>query len=356
MALTARDVRDVEFRTAIRGYALDEVDDFLDLLAAALDDLEQGRTPRLSSRDVETHTFSTALRGYDLDDVDDFLDRAIATLAGTSQEVPKPPPSSPPTVVAGDRLRADRPVRVKGKGAAWLWLGGYVVISTLLIWGLFVDPVVDLPVAVTATVLESAALTAMPILATVWTLRREERASSRRAHTLPRLWARIGSGMVIAGLLALLAANVGIDMGWFAIPSPLSLIVTGVWVVAIAAYIRSRQMQGFPTSPIMITEPSLTPYSAGLLEVRAKVINTGSETVREPVIEPFRFVKQGAVRSGSNPPVAELRPGAKVTYRATIGPVSEPELWTKAINEGSWGMLATYRDQSGRQWEQLFYP
>ncbi|HSM44182.1 MAG TPA: DivIVA domain-containing protein, partial [Acidimicrobiia bacterium] len=41
----------------------------------------------LSTADVEQKTFSTALRGYDLDEVDDFLDEIVATIRELSEQL-----------------------------------------------------------------------------------------------------------------------------------------------------------------------------------------------------------------------------------------------------------------------------
>jgi DivIVA domain-containing protein len=41
----------------------------------------------LSPADVEQKTFSTALRGYDLDEVDDFLDEVVATLKDLNEQI-----------------------------------------------------------------------------------------------------------------------------------------------------------------------------------------------------------------------------------------------------------------------------
>ena len=41
----------------------------------------------LTAADVEQKTFSTALRGYDLDEVDDFLDEVVATLKELGQQL-----------------------------------------------------------------------------------------------------------------------------------------------------------------------------------------------------------------------------------------------------------------------------
>ena len=41
----------------------------------------------LTAADVEQKTFSTALRGYDLDEVDDFLDEVVATIKGLTDQI-----------------------------------------------------------------------------------------------------------------------------------------------------------------------------------------------------------------------------------------------------------------------------
>jgi DivIVA domain-containing protein len=41
----------------------------------------------LTTADVEQKTFSTALRGYDLDEVDDFLDEVVATIKGLTEQI-----------------------------------------------------------------------------------------------------------------------------------------------------------------------------------------------------------------------------------------------------------------------------
>ena len=87
--MTASEAESVTFRTALRGYRLDEVDAFLDAVVATLRSHESASgqfSGRLSGLDVEQVTFSTALRGYDLSDVDDFLGRLVVTLKGYESE------------------------------------------------------------------------------------------------------------------------------------------------------------------------------------------------------------------------------------------------------------------------------
>jgi cell division initiation protein len=58
----------------------------------------------LTPADVEQKTFSTALRGYDLDEVDDFLDEVVATIRGLTEQLEEaqattlaaPPPQPEP--------------------------------------------------------------------------------------------------------------------------------------------------------------------------------------------------------------------------------------------------------------------
>ena len=49
----------------------------------------------LSPADVEQKTFSTALRGYDLDEVDDFLDEVVATIRELNDKLTSAPAAAP---------------------------------------------------------------------------------------------------------------------------------------------------------------------------------------------------------------------------------------------------------------------
>lgn len=64
------------------GYEMDQVDDFLDRIATALDVAAEGGVPSLSVDDVlEMRFTATKYReGYDQDQVDDFLDQVIRTM------------------------------------------------------------------------------------------------------------------------------------------------------------------------------------------------------------------------------------------------------------------------------------
>jgi len=79
--LTARHINEQTFARAIRGYAMHEVDEFLDRAAEEIarwqDALARGLRPTtrlLTPREVSEVVFSKAMRGYDMPEVDDFLD------------------------------------------------------------------------------------------------------------------------------------------------------------------------------------------------------------------------------------------------------------------------------------------
>jgi DivIVA domain-containing protein len=90
--LDAAMVRSAQFPRAFRGYARKQVDQFLELAADTLERLDTalerapafGRPTRpegLTAADVEASAFFTALRGYAMTQVDDFLDRVAAALS-----------------------------------------------------------------------------------------------------------------------------------------------------------------------------------------------------------------------------------------------------------------------------------
>ena len=78
--LTARQVSEQIFGTALRGYDPDEVDEFLVRVVESLAGWESGKAGSVTSIDVAQVTFATRIRGYDLDEVDDFLDDGADTL------------------------------------------------------------------------------------------------------------------------------------------------------------------------------------------------------------------------------------------------------------------------------------
>jgi DivIVA domain-containing protein len=89
--LDAAAVRSVRFPRAVRGYARKQVDQFLERAADTIERLDATleRTPAfgrpirpegLTAADVEASAFFTAVRGYAMTQVDDFLDRLAAAL------------------------------------------------------------------------------------------------------------------------------------------------------------------------------------------------------------------------------------------------------------------------------------
>ena len=73
-----------------RGYVVDDVDDFVDRLLAALD---QGR--RVTASDVRTARFRAQRHGYAEDAVDDTLDRVVELLLFARQEQQRSGPAQP---------------------------------------------------------------------------------------------------------------------------------------------------------------------------------------------------------------------------------------------------------------------
>ena len=64
--------RTVEFRLGLKGYNVDEVDEFLDALAQKLE-----RGEALVPEDVTSHEFRLGLKGYNVDEVDEFLEYLV---------------------------------------------------------------------------------------------------------------------------------------------------------------------------------------------------------------------------------------------------------------------------------------
>jgi len=85
--LTAQHINEQTFARAIRGYAMHEVDEFLDRAAEEIarweDALTRGLRPTtrlLTPKEVSEVVFSKAMRGYDMPEVDEFLDDLAAEL------------------------------------------------------------------------------------------------------------------------------------------------------------------------------------------------------------------------------------------------------------------------------------
>jgi DivIVA domain-containing protein len=84
--ISARDIRDYRFNTTRfrPGYAIDQVDNFLDAAVANLDAYEDGTTPfqPLQPSEILAHSFKTVrfMEGYDIDAVDELLTRIAHAL------------------------------------------------------------------------------------------------------------------------------------------------------------------------------------------------------------------------------------------------------------------------------------
>lgn len=103
--LTSGDVSAKLFQVAVRGYAEEEVDVFLDRIVKALREYEEGSGGDLKAIDVEERTFRVALRGYKMEEVDPFLDKAVETLRQYERrKIEELTPSVPATAVTGDGL------------------------------------------------------------------------------------------------------------------------------------------------------------------------------------------------------------------------------------------------------------
>lgn len=102
--LTSDSVRSYRFSVTklTAGYDQEEVDDFLDLVVAALRAREAGQQSPLSAQDVLQQSFSqTKFReGYAMREVDDLLDRVAHTLgdAGSATGPAQQAAAAPPTV------------------------------------------------------------------------------------------------------------------------------------------------------------------------------------------------------------------------------------------------------------------
>jgi DivIVA domain-containing protein len=95
----AAEVRAARFPRALRGYARKQVDDFLAHAAESLDRLDAAlrrpapplggrvRPVGMTAADVQRAGFFVALRGYAMPQVDDFLDRIAEALAARDEEL-----------------------------------------------------------------------------------------------------------------------------------------------------------------------------------------------------------------------------------------------------------------------------
>jgi DivIVA domain-containing protein len=107
----------VRFTLAMRGYAPDEVDNFLDRAARELDRLHAGKPVTLSAAEVRAAGFARVARGYAMPEVETYLD----DLAREFEELAPPkagPPPAPALEVRGRQfarvLRGYAPREVDG--------------------------------------------------------------------------------------------------------------------------------------------------------------------------------------------------------------------------------------------------
>jgi DivIVA domain-containing protein len=108
--LSSSEVRTVEFPRSLRGYTRKQVDEFLAHAADTIDHLDaalarpaplsgRARPAGMTAADVQRAGFFTALRGYAMPKVDDFLDRVAEAieirdelLTGGAMDQHEPPP------------------------------------------------------------------------------------------------------------------------------------------------------------------------------------------------------------------------------------------------------------------------
>ena len=81
--LTARDVASKVFAREPHGYRVEEVDQFLGVVAIELARVggDPTTSPRLTAQDISAKRFTLGPRGYVMHEVDDFLARLAAQLA-----------------------------------------------------------------------------------------------------------------------------------------------------------------------------------------------------------------------------------------------------------------------------------
>jgi DivIVA domain-containing protein len=91
--LTAEELNAIEFTKAMRGYAMHEVDTFLDQAVQELARMQAKRngesapsTPRLTPETIKHKLFTKAMRGYAMHEVDDLLDRLVEELTRLHRE------------------------------------------------------------------------------------------------------------------------------------------------------------------------------------------------------------------------------------------------------------------------------
>src|SRR6266511_3030446 len=119
--LTAQQVNEQTFARALRGYAMHEVDEFLDRAAEEIarwhEALSRGQRPAsrlLTPREVSEAVFNKEMRGYDMAEVDDFLDELAAELARLQSEATRRAAPTGRRLTADDIVRKEFNVAVRG--------------------------------------------------------------------------------------------------------------------------------------------------------------------------------------------------------------------------------------------------
>jgi DivIVA domain-containing protein len=102
--VTGDDFRQAQFRQAVMGYQTDEVDDYLERMASALD---AGLSSTLL---IEHAQFHWAVRGYAYEDVDQFLAQIVRTRTAIDVPARQLRPTSPPREPVGLWMTADESV------------------------------------------------------------------------------------------------------------------------------------------------------------------------------------------------------------------------------------------------------
>ncbi|MGO9559784.1 MAG: DivIVA domain-containing protein [Acidimicrobiales bacterium] len=80
MEPSGRTLREVRFKSSLRGYDTAEVDAYLERVAVALDEGRAGRVGEVSGHSITQVEFNASFRGYNVDQVDAYLSDLAAAL------------------------------------------------------------------------------------------------------------------------------------------------------------------------------------------------------------------------------------------------------------------------------------
>ncbi|SDW88286.1 DivIVA domain-containing protein [Marininema mesophilum] len=85
--MTPVDIHNKEFKTALRGYNRDDVNNFLDQVIHAFEILLRGEgIPKLTPEEIAKHKFRVEMRGYHRDEVNQYIDQIIDSYEGILQQ------------------------------------------------------------------------------------------------------------------------------------------------------------------------------------------------------------------------------------------------------------------------------